>query len=188
MKKGCVIEPDFFARPRMSDHGGTGLPSAQSFFRNPLGFDAYACAIALDLRSLIDLKDSLPRQTESCAVIANIEDATAQELFLHRRIDGSRDRPIVADRRLASFERWRLTVEHEVVRTEGRVGVLVVRKYVLVRGVIGRRINVMADLRAWRGAKAIFERGSAHVLDALLEILHIRQCKSPQQDRAMACR
>src|ERR1044071_7216991 len=99
----CLVEPDRLARLRVAGNGLAAMASPQPLRSHPLEFDVCLAAVMLYLLSVLCMKDFLPGQVNVRAIVANIEDLFARELFGDGSIYPREDLAAVGNRRFASL-------------------------------------------------------------------------------------
>src|SRR5687767_8696465 len=105
----------------------------------PLPFDSRPAAERLYVRAPVGVENLLPRHVK-LAVVANIENAGG-ELVANVPGHAFVDRAIVSDWRLSADRCRRHAVEPDFERPLPRIGLLTMQWNVLVRGILGGRID-----------------------------------------------
>ena len=123
-----LVEPQVLVRVRMSRKRGTHLARAKLVIRQPREINRGSPAVRLDVRTRVGLKDRLPRQIDTVAVVPDVHHAFLGERPPDDGIDALRDAGGTSQRRLASLRRRHEAAEDEAHRPVPLIGILVVHR------------------------------------------------------------
>src|SRR6185503_13441025 len=182
MKQVRLIEPHHFAGRWVAGNSLTSLPGAQSIIRQPLELNSRGRAELLDLVPACRLKNFLPRQIESTAVVAYIHHAFSLETVANRRRDTLIDATAVGNRRFTARVGALQTEKPDFQRPVMRVSVFVVKRNGLVWRVLSRCIDPAADHSARCRAITIIQQRSRNSLNQRFELFRAIDPKSAEKD------
>src|ERR1041385_4265355 len=144
-----------------------------------------SAAVALNFGFAVSLKNSLPRQVQTAAIVPHVHDFLINERFSNSRIDFGSHFVHVADHGLASLLRRLHAVEEQPHGPIALVSALVMQRYLLLRRGFGSRVYLVAQSSARRGSIDVIQRFSGNAVDYALESLRVREVESSEQDASV---